>query len=383
MNIADRLRVLREANNLTQDDLAHKLGLSRSTISKYEIADRGPDIETLINICEIYNITLEEFFKEEIENKPTIKSKSNKIIGVIISSIVTTILLIIFSINFVTPKHNYGYDISNAELRVNNSEEIAVIQFLTKENKDTYKVNILESLKGDNFEYVSIKNKDIEINLDSYYLILGNKLAFNKEMKNYLSIDCVEIYDSLFIEELVDYSGVNFLNDNSKSSTILNYYSYYIKNEKKDDIIISTLKNPRKSEYVINNKDVFSNPYDVFDLNKDFNCDIPTLLDDYYEYADIEITMKVKDIKGMKHYIGLYNSIENNDNYRIAYYNLNLPKESHKYSSISVVFKTVNLESYLNNDRLELFIRYGAGSLFSSSWVNSDINVEIRFKKSA
>ena len=67
MDIANRLRVLREANNLTQDDLAHKLGLSRSTISKYEIADRGPDIDTLINICEIYNITLEEFFKEEIE----------------------------------------------------------------------------------------------------------------------------------------------------------------------------------------------------------------------------------------------------------------------------------------------------------------------------
>ena len=40
--------MLRENNNITQDELATKLKLSRSTISNYESRFRTPDISTLM-----------------------------------------------------------------------------------------------------------------------------------------------------------------------------------------------------------------------------------------------------------------------------------------------------------------------------------------------
>ncbi|MBU5260781.1 helix-turn-helix domain-containing protein [Bacillus pumilus] len=57
--LGDRLRSLREKQNLTQEQIAKKIGISRGTYAHYEINKRRPDYETLIKITDIFNVSLD------------------------------------------------------------------------------------------------------------------------------------------------------------------------------------------------------------------------------------------------------------------------------------------------------------------------------------
>ena len=63
------LRALRNESNLTQVQLANKLGLAFSTISMYERGEREPDFETLETIADFFNVTMDYLHgKSEIKN---------------------------------------------------------------------------------------------------------------------------------------------------------------------------------------------------------------------------------------------------------------------------------------------------------------------------
>ena len=53
------LKILRKSNNLTQDMLAKKLGLSRSAIGMYEKGSRKPDYEILEKIADFFNVDID------------------------------------------------------------------------------------------------------------------------------------------------------------------------------------------------------------------------------------------------------------------------------------------------------------------------------------
>lgn len=54
----DMLKYLRKRENLSQAELALKLGLAKSTISMYEVGKREPDIETLECIADFFNVDM-------------------------------------------------------------------------------------------------------------------------------------------------------------------------------------------------------------------------------------------------------------------------------------------------------------------------------------
>lgn len=54
----DMLKYLRHRENLSQLELAEKLGLSKSTISMYEVGKREPDFETLEMIADFFNVDM-------------------------------------------------------------------------------------------------------------------------------------------------------------------------------------------------------------------------------------------------------------------------------------------------------------------------------------
>ena len=57
MEFAKRLQELRKERNLTQEDLAAKLNISSQSISKWENNLSTPDLEMLLNICKILNVS--------------------------------------------------------------------------------------------------------------------------------------------------------------------------------------------------------------------------------------------------------------------------------------------------------------------------------------
>ena len=58
MSIGERLYNLRKERNLSQEDLANELGVSRQTISKWETGESSPDFDKIIPICDFPKTTM-------------------------------------------------------------------------------------------------------------------------------------------------------------------------------------------------------------------------------------------------------------------------------------------------------------------------------------
>ncbi len=71
--MAQKIRELRKAKKLTQEDLALRLGVSAQAISKWETAQSAPDIGLLIPLCQALGIGVDELLggskKKELEQK--------------------------------------------------------------------------------------------------------------------------------------------------------------------------------------------------------------------------------------------------------------------------------------------------------------------------
>ena len=60
LDLAKNIRFYRKSLNLTQEQLANMLHGKKSLVSNYENGYSTPDIETLIHLADIFDITLDE-----------------------------------------------------------------------------------------------------------------------------------------------------------------------------------------------------------------------------------------------------------------------------------------------------------------------------------
>lgn len=65
MNLSGKIKKLRTENNLTQEQLAEKLQVSRSTISSWETGRSYPDLEMVIEICDCFDVSLDFLLRED------------------------------------------------------------------------------------------------------------------------------------------------------------------------------------------------------------------------------------------------------------------------------------------------------------------------------
>lgn len=72
---AENLRFLRKREKLTQQEMADKLGVSRSTIAMYENGSREPDFETLEAIADLFNVNMSTLLGES-EKAPIVSDES-------------------------------------------------------------------------------------------------------------------------------------------------------------------------------------------------------------------------------------------------------------------------------------------------------------------
>lgn len=75
MNVGARIKKHREKQNISQDELALKIFVSRQTISNWETSKSYPDIKSLTILSNIFHVTLDDFIKEDIEEMKKIVSK--------------------------------------------------------------------------------------------------------------------------------------------------------------------------------------------------------------------------------------------------------------------------------------------------------------------
>ena len=73
MSFAENLQNLRKKSNMTQDELAEKLQVSRQAVSKWESGSGYPETEKIISICEIFDCSMDEL----VRGKITLDKKDN------------------------------------------------------------------------------------------------------------------------------------------------------------------------------------------------------------------------------------------------------------------------------------------------------------------
>lgn len=113
--IAKNLANLRKNKKITQTELAEQFGYSDKAISKWENGDTLPDIQTLYQLCEFYNVTLdflvsEQSFEEKIKYINHLNKKviiNNSLIELLYCSFVWILAVIIYVYLYTFSEINY------------------------------------------------------------------------------------------------------------------------------------------------------------------------------------------------------------------------------------------------------------------------------------
>ena len=67
MELKDKLQLLRKQNGYSQEQLADKIGIARQTISKWETGQAVPELNGLIQLSNLYGVTIDRMVKENDE----------------------------------------------------------------------------------------------------------------------------------------------------------------------------------------------------------------------------------------------------------------------------------------------------------------------------
>lgn len=70
VEIANRLVQLRKQSNLSQEELAMRLGISRQAVSKWERAESSPDTDNLIALASLYKMSLDDLVHSDLPPEP-------------------------------------------------------------------------------------------------------------------------------------------------------------------------------------------------------------------------------------------------------------------------------------------------------------------------
>lgn len=69
MMFAENLVELRKMHNMSQEELAWKIGVSRQTLSKYETGESLPDIEKSKMIADIFDVSIDDLLEYKKEGR--------------------------------------------------------------------------------------------------------------------------------------------------------------------------------------------------------------------------------------------------------------------------------------------------------------------------
>lgn len=111
MEIGKKLKEARLNKDLTQEVIAEKLNVSRQTISNWENEKSYPDIISVIELSNLYSISLDDLLKgddemmEHLQESTNVVKSNQKLLSAIILNIIVVILLV--TLGMVLPSKSY------------------------------------------------------------------------------------------------------------------------------------------------------------------------------------------------------------------------------------------------------------------------------------
>lgn len=232
MKIKDLIIKIRKDNNITQEELANILNISRSSIALYERGLRTPNIETLNMLSSKFRINIKEFYNKENIKKDIRKSKSFALSSVMVLLLAS----VLEACSVVDINNKYGYNIYDDKLLVRNSKNIFIVKVddfkkIYSDIHRVYNISILTTIKNNSTYHIRenqifIKNNLIRLHNNKVYICFNN--AYNHysqenvkiQVSQYITID----YNP-FIEELPGYNeSLEYYEQTGECKTKIDYY---------------------------------------------------------------------------------------------------------------------------------------------------------------
>lgn len=224
-NFSNNLKYLREANNLKQEDIAKQIGISRASISSYELGKAEPTLQNLISLSEFFALSIDDLIssklRSEIVKDPKLEALKDKFSK---NKFSTTSLL-----DSLYKKKDYLLqEKTKLELYLNTElpEQIKsldnIIEAIEKTNDKTIKINSINKKLDE--EYSDELAPD-HIDLDAY-----KKEIVYREIKDFGPIPAGKI--SLTFEDNVKFVSIPEENLNSSKG----YYVLHISGDSMNKI---------------------------------------------------------------------------------------------------------------------------------------------------
>ena len=66
MKFADNLKKLRKRRNISQEQLAEKVGVSRQSVSKWETSEAYPEMNNILELCKIFKCNISDLVNDKM-----------------------------------------------------------------------------------------------------------------------------------------------------------------------------------------------------------------------------------------------------------------------------------------------------------------------------
>lgn len=119
MELGEKIRTLRKARGLSQGELGNSIGVSRQSVSKWELEEAVPDAENIMKLCKLFEISADELMglapaaEPSMYVKPVMPAWKKRqiqgivllVVGIVIAGVLVTLSLFVPSREWV--EHTY------------------------------------------------------------------------------------------------------------------------------------------------------------------------------------------------------------------------------------------------------------------------------------
>ena len=368
-NLGNIISELRNRKNLTQKELADKLGISDKAVSRWETGKSFPDLDMLFRISKFFKVSFNDLLTARMEDDGTddelmqdiikefndMNTKHSKRIKIIIIFLI--ILSIIFTAVIIFTNTYNRFKVYQVYVEGNCFEGVSGV-YVETNIKDTF---MLDNLK---IRDVEIKEDDI-VSVDLYYLenkkehIIQNFSSLDNiiftNFQSYIKIDDLSKYkDNLYIR-------ITIIDSDNKAT-------------KFDGKLEFTLDFSNNKIFIKDDDESLNNSYDSLSVEEIKDI----LLKNGFE--EVEGNILVKNIKNDKI---IYNIDANKINYNAEINNLNYQYIFNLNFSILDVNiydeNNIEIEDYEYNAKSEKIINCNIGSCNNYRNIMETLNKEVLY----
>ena len=140
MSLAEKIQALRRQKGMSQEQLADALNISRQAVSKWETNESQPDIERLIEISNMFNVSIDYLIKEGYTPATTTRTDKNQDaflrtskITFLVSAVYSSTTVIFLLLGFIWGLWHPGWIIFFAPPFI-----VRALQYVMAKNMDEY-----------------------------------------------------------------------------------------------------------------------------------------------------------------------------------------------------------------------------------------------------